>query len=246
MLRKRSDTLKSRLESRLMPLGDQPRNYKNLQKQYASMEVGKRGVTSKFIGRSQIRDILPLAYSDYIYAIIIEEMGLFGGLIIIIFFLVLMFRVLNKFRDCGDLFGGFMMLGLMILILFQALINMAVGVGLFPVTGQPLPLLSRGGSSMLITSGYFGIIQSISRCVMENEEIKQQHLRKVEEGIGYFDENGDYNEYENVDTDTGEILNYTPDSEQEYFENDNNNIEIDTEREIEVETEESENEIYRY
>ena len=132
------------------------------------------------------------------------------------------------------------------IITFQALTNMAVGVDLIPVTGQPLPLLSRGGSSILMTSVYFGIIQSISRCVMENEEIKQQQLSWVEEGLGYFDENGDYIEYENIDEETGEILNYIPDSEQEYIENDNNNIETDTDWQTEEETEESESEIYRY
>ncbi len=213
MLIKRMDTWKNRLESDPVPLVDQSINDKNLQKQYARMAVVNGGLTGKFFGRSQIRDFLPQAYSDFIYAIIIEEMGLLGGLMIIIFYLVLMFRVLNRFRDCEDLFGGFMMLGLMILILFQALINMAVGVGLFPVTGQPLPLLSRGGSSMLITSGYFGIIQSVCHYVQTEKGKKllaEKQLREEEESAALAAE-AEYNIHQ-------EILNdYNGSAEDEYI-----------------------------
>jgi len=135
----------------------------NRQVTYAKIAVASGGVFGKFPGHGQLRDYLPQAYSDYIYAIIIEETGLAGGLFVLFLYVTLMIRVGMIARKCDKLFPKFLALGCGLLITVQALTNMAVVAGFFPVTGQPLPLISRGGTSTIITCIYFGIILSISR-----------------------------------------------------------------------------------
>lgn len=138
---------------------------------YGQMAVANGGLMGTFLGRSQIRDFIPQAYSDYIYSIIIEEMGLIlGGVGVMFLYFFFFFRVGLTFRKCKNPYPAFLILGISMLIVFQALINMAVGVNLIPVTGQPLPLLSRGGSSIMVISGFFGIILSISRSVGIGEQ----------------------------------------------------------------------------
>ena len=176
----RFPTWQARLKTKEIPLVDQKLDDKNMQEQYARMALVNGGLFGKFVGKGEIRDFLPQAYSDFIFSVIIEELGIIGGLVVLFLYLFLMFRVLAVFKDCRDMFGGFLLIGLMILILFQALINMAVGVGLIPVTGQPLPLLSRGGSSTLITCGYIGIIQSVCNWVNIDKEKQRQQLLAAE------------------------------------------------------------------
>jgi cell division protein FtsW len=145
----------------------------NYQVSHAKMAIARGGLLGKFPGRSVQRDFLPQAYSDFIYAIIIEEMGLIiGGFGVLMLYVSLMFRVAIIAGRCEKLFPKYLTLGCGLLIVIQAFINMAVAVNLVPVTGQPLPLISRGGTSTMLTCFYFGIILSVSRfsAGMGNEE----------------------------------------------------------------------------
>jgi cell division protein FtsW len=136
----------------------------NYQVSHAKIAIARGGLLGKLPGRSVQRDFLPQAYSDFIYAIIIEEMGLIiGGIGVLMLYVILMFRVAIIARRCEKLFPKYLALGCGLLIVVQAFINMAVAVNLIPVTGQPLPLISRGGTSTMLTCFYFGIILSVSR-----------------------------------------------------------------------------------
>ncbi|MCC8153807.1 MAG: FtsW/RodA/SpoVE family cell cycle protein [Tannerellaceae bacterium] len=153
-----------------------PSTYKitddNFQVSHAKIAIARGGVFGKLPGHGQQRDFLPQAYSDFIYAIIIEELGYVGGVVVLLLYIMLLVRVGMIARKCDKLFPKFLVLGCGLLIVVQALANMAVAVNLIPVTGQPLPLISRGGTSTLITCIYFGIILSVSRfgAGMGNEE----------------------------------------------------------------------------
>lgn len=136
----------------------------NYQVVHSKIAIARGGILGKLPGRSVQRDFLPQAYSDFIYAIIIEEMGLvIGGIGVLLLYVFLMFRVAIIARRCEKLFPKYLALGCGLLIVIQAFTNMAVAVNLIPVTGQPLPLISRGGTSTIITCVYFGIILSVSR-----------------------------------------------------------------------------------
>ncbi|MDR0743809.1 MAG: FtsW/RodA/SpoVE family cell cycle protein [Tannerella sp.] len=136
----------------------------NYQVAHAKIAIARGGLFGKLPGRSLQRDVLPQAYSDFIYAIIIEEMGLLiGGVGVMLLYIFLMFRVAIIARRCEKLFPKYLALGCGLLIVIQAFMNMAVAVNLMPVTGQPLPLISRGGTSTMLTCFYFGIILSVSR-----------------------------------------------------------------------------------
>lgn len=135
----------------------------NYQVTHAKIAIARGGILGQMPGHGQQRDFLPQAYSDFIYAIIIEEMGLFGGFFVLFLYMALLVRVGMIARRCDKLFPKYLVLGCGLLIVIQALTNMAVAVNLIPVTGQPLPLVSRGGTSTIITCVYFGIILSVSR-----------------------------------------------------------------------------------
>jgi cell division protein FtsW len=136
----------------------------NYQENHARIAIARGGILGKLPGRSVQRDFLPQAYSDFIYAIVIEEMGLIiGGIGVLMLYVILLFRVGIIARRCEKLFPKYLALGCGLLIVVQALVAMGVAVGLFPVTGQPLPLISRGGTSTVLTCIYFGIILSVSR-----------------------------------------------------------------------------------
>ena len=126
-------------------------------------------------GSSVERDFLPQAYSDFIYAIVLEELGLPGGILVILLYVALMIRVGVLASRSDKLFPRYLMLGCALMITLQALLNMSVAVGIIPVTGQPLPLLSRGGTSTIITCAYFGIILACSNIAKEEstEEVKE-------------------------------------------------------------------------
>ncbi|MBR4648924.1 MAG: FtsW/RodA/SpoVE family cell cycle protein, partial [Bacteroidaceae bacterium] len=109
--------------------------------------------------------------SDFIFAIIIEELGLIGGFVIIMLYIILLFRASRIASRCERSFPAFLILGLTMLIVVQAAVNMSVAVGLVPVTGQPLPLISRGGSSIMVTSIYFGMMISISRFARKRQDV---------------------------------------------------------------------------
>lgn len=135
------------------------------QVQQAKIAIANGGVTGRGPGNSQQRNFLPHPYSDFIYAIVIEEYGLMGGAAIVFLYLLFLWRCIILFRRCPYAFGAFLAVGLSITLVFQAMLNMAVTVHLVPVTGLTLPMVSMGGSSILFTSVSFGIILSISRYV---------------------------------------------------------------------------------
>lgn len=144
----------------------------NYQVNQAKIAIAKGGFIGLGPGNSEQRNFLPHPYSDFIYAIIIEEYGLAGGAFIIFIYLVFLYRSIRIFRKCPYAFGAFLALGLSFTLVIQALINMAVNVNLFPVTGVTLPLVSMGGSSFLFTCLAIGIILSVARNVeQENSNV---------------------------------------------------------------------------
>jgi len=137
----------------------------NYQVNQAKIAIAKGGIMGLGPGNSQQRNFLPHPYSDFIYAIIIEEYGLVGGAFIVFIYLIFLLRSIRIFRRCPFAFGAFLALGLSFTLVIQALANMAVNVNLFPVTGVTLPLVSMGGSSFLFTCLAIGIILSVARNV---------------------------------------------------------------------------------
>jgi cell division protein FtsW len=141
----------------------------NYQVTQAKIAIAKGGWAGLGPGNSQQRNFLPHPYSDFIYAIIIEEYGFIGGAFIIFIYLIFLFRSIRIFRKCPFAFGAFLALGLSFTLVIQAMANMAVNVNLFPVTGVTLPLISMGGSSFLFTCLAIGIILSVARNVEKLE-----------------------------------------------------------------------------
>lgn len=135
----------------------------NIQVTHARIAVATSHVTGKGPGKSRQRDYLPQAYSDFIYAIIIEEWGIEGALFVMSLYMILMWRCKVIASRCKSLFPSYLVMGLAIMIVLQALVNMAVAVGAVPVTGQTLPLVSRGGSSIIFNCMAMGMILSVSR-----------------------------------------------------------------------------------
>lgn len=141
----------------------------NYQTDQAKIAIARGGFFGLGPGNSQQRNFLPHPYSDFIYAIIIEEYGLAGAVFIVLIYLVFLLRSIRIFRRCPFAFGAFLALGLSFTLVIQALANMAVNVNLFPVTGVTLPLVSMGGSSFLFTCLAIGIILSVARNVEQLE-----------------------------------------------------------------------------
>ncbi len=135
----------------------------NYQVEQAKIAIVSGGFFGKSPGKSTQRNFLPHPYSDFIFAIIVEEYGLIGGGFVVLLYCILFFRVLKITTKCQGNFGAFLSIGIGFSLVFQALINMAVAVHLFPVTGQTLPLVSMGGTSIWFTSISLGIILSVSR-----------------------------------------------------------------------------------
>ncbi|HYE53778.1 MAG TPA: FtsW/RodA/SpoVE family cell cycle protein [Chitinophagaceae bacterium] len=145
----------------------------NYQINQAKIAIAKGGWLGAGPGNSESRNFLPHPYSDFIYAIIIEEYGLIGGACLMFIYLLFLFRSIRLFRKCPYAFGAFLALGLSFTLVIQALTNMAVNVNLFPVTGVTLPLVSMGGSSFLFTCVSIGIILSVARNVEQLEGKKE-------------------------------------------------------------------------
>jgi cell division protein FtsW len=135
----------------------------NFQAEQAKIAIAQGGVIGKGPGNSMQRNFLPQASSDFIFAILIEEWGLGVAVVIVFLYLVLLFRGVRIANKSERTFGSMLAIGLTFSLVFQAMINMAVAVNLFPVTGQPLPLVSMGGTSIWFTSIAIGIILSVSR-----------------------------------------------------------------------------------
>ncbi|MBQ7631773.1 MAG: FtsW/RodA/SpoVE family cell cycle protein [Paludibacteraceae bacterium] len=154
----------------------------NIQEVYAAVAIARGGTTplGVFPGNSKERDYLPLAFADYIFAIIVEESGVLGAFGLIFLYMAILFRACNVSSRYSDMPAMLMTMGLALMITCQALISMLVAVGLGPVTGQPLPLISRGGTSVLITSIYFGIMMGVSR---EQLELRDRVNETIEESL---------------------------------------------------------------
>ncbi len=159
----------------------------NYQVSHANIAVANGKIFGKMPGNGSQRDFLPQAYSDFIYAIIIEELGLIGGLFVLLLYIILFIRAGIIANRSEKLFPKILVMGSAMLLVTQALANMAVAVNLIPVTGQTLPLISRGGTSTLITCIYFGIILSVSRFEtpkgVEREEQIEEELEEAKAAV---------------------------------------------------------------
>lgn len=151
----------------------------NYQIDHAMMAIQAGGILPKGPGHGDSRNYLPHPYSDMIYAFIIEEYGaILGGLGVLLLYLILLYRAIRIAGKCDQLFGSLMVIGLTFSIVFQALINMSVAVKLIPVTGQPMPLVSMGGTSTWLTCLALGMILSVSRAVEEQDEPVKKTRKK--------------------------------------------------------------------
>ena len=145
------------------------------QETHANIAIATSNILGKGPGNSNERDYLQEASCDFIYAIIIEELGMVGGIFVILVYVVLLFRVGRIATRCKEKYPAYLAMGLGMLLGLQAFINMSVAVGLFPVTGQPLPLISKGGTSILMASGCVGMLLGISNTI-EKEARGEQAL----------------------------------------------------------------------
>ena len=143
------------------------------QRTHATMAIARGGASPLGVlpGNSVERNFLPLAYADYIFAIIVEETGIIGALVLIVLYVVVLVRACNTSSKYADYGAMLMVMGLALMLTSQAFVSMAVAVGVGPVTGQPLPMVSRGGTSVLVTSLYFAILMCVSR---EQNEMQAQ------------------------------------------------------------------------
>jgi len=150
----------------------------NFQVNQSKIAIATGGFFGKKPGKSTQRNFLPHPYSDFIFSIIIEEYGLvFGAIPLVLVYLILLFRGGALVQNANRTFPAFLGIGLTLLVCFQAFINMAVAVNLFPVTGQTLPFVSMGGSSILFTSVAFGIILSVSRGIQKDLENEAEPVK---------------------------------------------------------------------
>ena len=169
---KRLDTWKTRIDKFINSKDVPPDSVdldKDAQVSYANVAIASSNGIGKGPGNSEQRDFLSQAFSDFIYAIIIEEMGIEGAIFVALLYLILLFRTAKIANRCENNFPAFLAMGLALMLVTQALFNMCVAVGLMPVTGQPLPLISKGGTSTVINCVYIGVILSISRSAKKRE-----------------------------------------------------------------------------
>lgn len=164
-----TERLTSHVESR-DSMGVKEVLQENPQASHAKIAIASSNVFGKMPGNSEERDHLPQAFSDFIYAIIIEELGIVGAVFVVFLYVILLFRAGRIASRCERNFPAFLTMGLAVLLVMQAMMNVLVAVGLAPVTGQPLPLISRGGTSTLINCVYFGMILSVSRYARKVEK----------------------------------------------------------------------------
>ena len=180
----RFDTWKGRIDRFIAGKETSPEEFdldKDAQIGHANIAIVSSNFIGKGPGNSVERDFLSQAFSDFIYAIIIEEMGIFGGFFVAMLYIILLFRTGRIANRCENNFPAFLAMGLALLLVTQALFNMCVAVGLAPVTGQPLPLVSKGGTSTIINCVYIGAILSVSRSAKkkpdaDNDEVMSEKL----------------------------------------------------------------------
>ncbi len=176
----------------------------NAQVAHARIAVATSNVVGKGPGNSVQRDFLSQAFSDFIYAIIIEELGLVGGIVVVFLYICLLIRVGRIARKCDRTFPAFLITGIALLLVTQALFNMMVAVGLAPVTGQPLPLISKGGTSTFINCAYIGMILSVSRYTARLDEQQKNGAQTPMQIEALSEENSDV---QTAAEPTAEVLN---------------------------------------
>ncbi len=177
----RMDTWKSRIMKFTDGKEVEPNEYdldKDAQVAHANIAIIKSNIIGRGPGNSEERDFLSQAFSDFIFAIIIEEMGLGGAALIAILYVILFWRAGNIARKCANSFPAYLAMGIGLLLVVQAMFNMMVAVGLAPVTGQPLPLISKGGTSTIINCIYIGMLLSISKSAKKKDAAQPAVARK--------------------------------------------------------------------
>lgn len=176
---------------------------------HARIAIATSNIIGKAPGNSVQRDFLSQAFSDFIFAIIIEELGLIGGGFVVILYIWLLVRTGRIAQKCERTFPAFLVMGISLLLVSQAILNMMVAVGLFPVTGQPLPLISKGGTSTLINCAYIGMLLSVSRYTakLEEEKARDEKLQMQLDAL--------MNEAQTAAEPTAEILNSDAEFEKE-------------------------------
>ncbi len=143
----------------------------NYQAEQSKIAIATGGLFGKGPGNSMQRNFLPQPYSDFIFSIIIEEYGLIGGVFVILLYIILLFRAGVLVKNSTRTFPAFLAFGLALMLVMQAMLNMSVAVGILPVTGQPLPMLSMGGTSILFTSAAIGIMLSVSNGMNQKKKV---------------------------------------------------------------------------
>lgn len=172
----RMDTWKSRINKFFNSKEVKAEDYdldKDAQVAHANIAITKSNIIGRGPGNSEERDFLSQAFSDFIYAIIIEELGIGGAALIAVLYVVLFWRAGRIARNCVNTFPAYLAMGIGLLLVVQALFNMMVAVGMVPVTGQPLPLISKGGTSTIINCVYMGILLSISKSAKKKQPAVQ-------------------------------------------------------------------------
>ena len=160
----------NRVENFFNPLSSKDGNY---QIERAKIAIASGGITGLGVGKSVMKNFLPQSSSDFIYAIIVEEYGLIGGIMVILIYLLILFRITVIVHHASTAYGKLLIIGAGLPVILQAFINMGVALNIFPVTGQTLPLLSSGGSAAWVTCLAFGIILSVSEERFNREKIEQ-------------------------------------------------------------------------
>ena len=164
-----------------VPLYQQDITSKNAQKMYSHLAQAHGGVVGVMPGNARENTRLPLVSSDFIYALIVEDFGLIGGLIVLFLYIFIFVRAGDLSRRCNATFPKLLLLACGVMIVFQALFHMSIVTGAFPVSGQPLPLISRGGTSILATSGAFGVMLSVTRFADFGGRKKKHKAKQAEE-----------------------------------------------------------------
>jgi cell division protein FtsW len=170
--------------NRLKSMGEDKDNVdpfddKHMQRTYADIAVASSSIFGKGPGKSEQRNFSPHPYSDFIYAIIIEEYGLIGAVVVLMLYVILFTRVLRIVIKRPLTFGSLMAFGLGFLVILQAMVNMGVSIGLLPVTGQPLPFISMGGTSLMATGLILGMILSVTRSTEDDTMNKEQEIQAI-------------------------------------------------------------------
>ena len=169
----RFSTWKARIDKHLNKKDVSPADYdldKDAQVAHANIAIVGSNIIGKGPGKSVERDFLPQAFSDFIYVIIIEELGILGATVVVFLYIVLLYRAARIANRCENNFPAFLVMGLALMLVIQATFNMLVAVGIAPVTGQPLPLISRGGTSTIINCAYIGAMLSVSRSAKKRQQ----------------------------------------------------------------------------